>query len=213
MATSREKSMTPRQIARREAILDTVRAHLLEGGYEALSMRNIAAAAGVSPSTLYEIYDSKESLILIAVGSTLGNLSQEEEQYEPGLDRFLHRLDSVASFITDHPEIGEAMTKLLFQSTGESMAREVLMVNAVAARRTSLEEMRDQKEIDNGADIEFYARTLVSVTWGSVLLWQNDMLSLDQFRNEFVRASLTAIQPIATRKSKPRINELLNDLQ
>lgn len=210
MARSTEKTMTPRQIARREAILDTVRSQLNEGGFDVLSMRNIAAAAGVSPSTLYEIYDSKESLILVAIGSSISNLSLEEERYNHGLDRFLHRLDSVASFFTDHPETGEAMTKLLFQNSGDSMAREVFMVNAVSARKTSLEEMLEQKEIAKDTDIDFYARTLVSATWGTVLFWLKDMLPLDQFRDELVRASMAIILPIATRKSKPRIQEVLD---
>ena len=212
MAKNKEKTMTPRQIARREAILDTVRSQLDENGFDALSMRKIAATAGVSPSTLYEIYGSKESLILFAVGGSISALSREEEQYEPGLDRFLHRLDSVASFFTDNPETGEAMTKLLFQNSGDSLAKEVFMVNAVRARKTSLEEMLEQKEIAKDTDIDFYARTLISATWGTVLLWFKDMLPLDQVRNELVRSSMAIILPISTRRSKPRIQDTLDEL-
>lgn len=212
MTDFKKKTMTPRQIARRNAIVQTVQTQLSNEGFDALSMRKIAAIAGVSPSTLYEIYGSKEALILYAVGGSITNLTQQEEKYAPGLERLLHRLDSVASFFVDNPETGEAMTKLLFQNSGNSPAKEIFMINAVNARRKSLEEMLAEKEIAADTEINFYARTLISVTWGTVLFWLKDMLSLEELRNELVRASMAVVLPIATRKSKPRIQEILDDL-
>lgn len=212
MTDTKDRTMTPRQIARRNAIIQTVKTQLESEGFDALSMRKIAAIAGVSPSTLYEIYGSKESLILYAVGGSISDLTQEEEKYEPGLDRFLHRLDSVASFFMDNPETGEAMTKLLFQNSGDSPAKEIFMINAVAARKTSLEEMLAEKEISSDTAIDFYARTLISVTWGTVLFWLKGMLPLEDLRDELVRASMAVVLPIATRKSKSRVQEVLNSL-
>jgi AcrR family transcriptional regulator len=210
MVSSKDKAMTPRQLARRNAILETVRTQLEMEGFDALSMRKIAAIAGVSPSTLYEIYGGKESLILYAVGDSISNLSSQEEQYEPGLDRFLHRLDSVASFFTNNPDTGEAMAKLLFQNSGESPAKQIFLDNAVSARKTSLEEMLKEKEIAIDTDLDFYARTLISATWGTVLFWLKGTISIDDVPNELLRASLTIILPISTRKSKPRIQEILS---
>jgi AcrR family transcriptional regulator len=210
MADTKTKTMTPRQIARRNAIVDAVRDQLEEEGYDALSMRNIASIAGVSPSTLYEIYGSKESLIIYAIGGRISDLSQEEEQYEPGLERFLHRLESIASFFMDASDSGDAIARLLFQNSGESPAKEIFMVNAVKARKTSLEEMLARKQIAADTDIDFYARTLISVTWGTVLFKMKDMLALEDLRNELVRASMAVILPIATRKSKARIQEIID---
>lgn len=212
MADKTEKSMTPRQIARRKAILEAVRAQLDEEGYDALSMRKVAAIAGVSPSTLYEIYDSKEALILYAVGGSISQLSTQEEQYHPGLDRFLHRLESIAHFFVDTPDTGEAMTRLLFQSSGDSPAKQIFLDNAVRARRRSLEEMLSQREILAEADLDFYARTLVSVTWGTVLFWFKGVLPREKLHHELVRASMSVVLPIATRKSKPRISEIVADI-
>lgn len=204
--------MTPRQIARRQAILTTVRKQLQEGGYDALSMRGIAAAAGVSPSTLYEIYGSKEGLILYALGDTINSLSAEEEKYPPGVERFLQRLDAVAAFFLHNPETGKAMAKLLFQNSGDSPASALLVVNAIDARRTSVEEMILQREMQRDVDIEFYARTLISITWGTVLLWLKGIIPEESFRNELIRASFGVILPAATRKSKPRIQQILSGI-
>ena len=46
------KALTPRQVARRESIIEAVRTLLARRGYDGVSMREVAAEAGVSPSTL-----------------------------------------------------------------------------------------------------------------------------------------------------------------
>ncbi|MGH9235548.1 MAG: TetR/AcrR family transcriptional regulator [Acidimicrobiales bacterium] len=47
---------------RRIDILDAARAQIAEGGYRSLNMRDLAAAAGVSPATLYSYFATKEQL-------------------------------------------------------------------------------------------------------------------------------------------------------
>ena len=204
------KSLTPRQLERRETILQTVRDHLTEYGYDELSMRKIAAAASVSPSTLYEIYDSKDSLILRAIGESLSNLSEEETKYEPGLDRFLRRLESIADLFLKNPQTGKAMTQLLFQNSSSSMAKEVLLTNAINARKISLEEMFARKQLVSNIDIDFYARSLISLTWGTALFWQNGIIEPKEVRDELIRSSLALLLPIARGKAKKRIQDILH---
>jgi len=45
-------------------------------------------------------------------------MTLEEEQYAPELDRFIHRLDSVAALFKDAPDTGEALAMLLFPGLG-----------------------------------------------------------------------------------------------
>ncbi len=204
-----QKMLTPRQLKRRETILQTVRDHLAEYGYDELSMRKIAAAASVSPSTLYEIYDSKDALILRAIGESLSELSEEESKYEPGLDRFLRRLESIADLFLKNPQTGKAMTQLLFQNSSSSTAKEVLLINAINARKVSLEEMHARKQLIKDVDIDFYARSLISLTWGTALFWQNGILEPNDVRTELIRSSMALLLPIATGKAKKRIQDIL----
>jgi len=207
---AKRKTLTPRQLERRETILQTVRDHLAQYGYDEVSMRKIAAAASVSPSTLYEIYDSKDSLILYAIGESLNMLSEDESKYEPGLDRFLRRLHSIADLFLKNPQTGEAMTKLLFQNSSSSMAKEVLLINAINARRVSLEEMVAQKQLTKDVDIEFYARSLISLTWGTALFWQNGILKPEDVSTELIRSSMALLLPIVTGKAKKKIQGILS---
>lgn len=207
---AKRKTLTPRQLERRETILQTVRDHLAQYGYDEVSMRKIAAAASVSPSTLYEIYDSKDSLILYAIGESLNMLSEDESKYEPGLDRFLRRLHSIADLFLKNPQTGEAMTKLLFQNSSSSMAKEVLLINAINARRVSLEEMVAQKQLTKDVDIEFYARSLISLTWGTALFWQNGILKPEDVSTELIRSSMALLLPIVTGTAKKKIQDILS---
>src|SRR5689334_22984946 len=50
------------RVQRRADILDAARACIAGPGYLALNMRDLAAAAGVSPATLYSYFANKEEL-------------------------------------------------------------------------------------------------------------------------------------------------------
>jgi AcrR family transcriptional regulator len=52
---------------REEAILEAARALVAENGYEAMTMDDLAARAGVSKPTLYQHFPSKESVVVRAV--------------------------------------------------------------------------------------------------------------------------------------------------
>ena len=74
MPFSPNKRRTPRQQERRERILEAARAALSENGYEGLNMRDLALTAGVSPTTLYNQFENKDTLVLAALSDMLQNI-------------------------------------------------------------------------------------------------------------------------------------------
>ena len=58
--------MRPLSPERRRRILEAARDTILERGFEAVSMEDIAKAAGCSKVTLYNYYDTKASLTTVA---------------------------------------------------------------------------------------------------------------------------------------------------
>ncbi|MFV8817517.1 TetR/AcrR family transcriptional regulator [Haliea sp. E17] len=205
-----EKQLTPRQRARRKAILDAVRLQLAEDGYEGLSMRKVAEQASVSPSTLYEIYQSKEHLILYSIAESIRNLGLEEDQYEPGLERFLHRLESIASFFVSDADTGLAVAKVFLRADKDSPANEVFLVNAIEARKTSLLEMKEMKQLKRGIDVEFLSRTLVALTWGTAILWARGFITSAGFQGELIRGSMSLVQPQVSRSAAKRVAEIID---
>ncbi len=203
------KSLTARQIERRKAVLRAVRDHLEEYGFDALTIRDVAQAARVSPSTLYEIYGSKESLIWTAVTENLRDLAIEEEHYEPGLERFVRRLESIASIFEVTPKTAEALSRLFFEGGRNSPANLVFLDNAIEARKASLQEMLEARQLKKDFDIDFYSRALVSVTWGTALFWLKGLITPGGFRTELIRSSLSMILTGVTAKSRSRAREII----
>jgi AcrR family transcriptional regulator len=80
---------------RRIDILDAARA-LIEGeGYVSLSMRTLAADAGISPATLYSYFATKEELFATLYGQAIRSYTRNFEALiadEPGIHVLLERL-------------------------------------------------------------------------------------------------------------------------
>ncbi len=68
---SRPAERTPGHEAGRERILEAAQRLFVEQGYKGLSMREIAAAVGVSKPALYHYFADKEALFLAILGSYL----------------------------------------------------------------------------------------------------------------------------------------------
>jgi len=203
-------ALTPRQQARRGLILKCVRSQLEENGYEGVSMRRVAEQANVSPSTLYEIYKNKEHLILYALEEKLRGLVVEEGVYEPGLERFVHRLESIAGFFESDVETGLSIIELFLRASANSPANEILLANAIEARKSSLLEMLEKKELKPDVDVEFYSRTLVSLTWGTAILFARDFITVGDFRSELIRSSISLLLPVSTENSSKRMSKVID---
>ncbi|MFI6158782.1 TetR/AcrR family transcriptional regulator [Micromonospora sp. PTRAS2] len=71
MATARRTGRRPGNPGTREAILDAARAAFAERGFDAASIRSIAAAAGVDPALVHHYFGGKDQLFLAAMGAPL----------------------------------------------------------------------------------------------------------------------------------------------
>lgn len=205
----REATLTPRQQARRMEILEAVRSHLAKYGYEGVKMRKVAEQANVSPSTLYGIYKSKEYLILHAIKENLFQLAEKEHQFEPGLERFVHRLEAIANLFVSNKGSGHAITKLFLHADKDSFVNQIFLVNAIEARENSLREMLISNQLTRDIDVEFYSRALVSVTWGTAVLWSRGFIPDIDFQGELIRSSLMLLLPNSAGDSYQRMLEII----
>jgi TetR/AcrR family transcriptional regulator, cholesterol catabolism regulator len=206
---SSPRALSPRQRQRRQAIINAVLEQLTAQGYEGLSMRNIALGANVSPTTLYRIYENKDTLVLHVIRDSLEQIERSETGIKPGLDRFISRLKAISALFMEFPQSGEAASTLLSQAKPGAPATKILLTNAIRARRRSLVEMQLAGELIEDIDINLYARLLASNTWGTVLLWQKGVVALQSFEAELIRSSILILLPAATRKVRSRLQALM----
>ena len=204
--------MTPKQKERRERILKVTMRQLRQRGYENVNMRELADQADVSPTTLYRLFDSKESLVLATVKDQIARITSSVAELEAaGMGRLFALLRSFAANVTGDKAAGEAIPTLLFMADAGAPATEVLLANAIRARTATVEDMVRLGEIELRSGADHLAKQLTMATWGPILLWSKGFIPTDDLADELVIASIWALLPVMTpmgvKKTKAEINK------
>jgi AcrR family transcriptional regulator len=139
-------SLKERQWQLREAmIIDETEALLLEQGYEAMSMDEVAAKVGISKATLYQHFSSKEDLavnvIVRGVRNTLESLQSETGIVKRPLERLVGALRTTL------------LRRLKFGQAGSSLPAQVIKKHpryqaAIEEMTTIIEQVIDQAKRD-----------------------------------------------------------------
>ena len=188
-------NLTPRQLQRRERILETVRQQLSKAGYEGLSMRDVAAASDVSPTTLYNLYDNKDGLVLAAVEDLLLQLSTSVPAELQGLVGVEATARAYARNIVRNPRYAEAMARMLFNARPTDPISKMLLHNTISLRRKLIVEMQTLGEMREDIDVNFFAQQWGVSSWSAILLWTHGQIRLQDFEDTYVRAELHALLP------------------
>ena len=204
------KILTAMQQQRRERILLSARDQLSQFGYEGLNMRELAVIAEVSTSTLYNLYQSKDTLILAALEDQLADINAVvAETNTSGLGSFLARVDAVADQIVETPKYAEAMGKMLFGADAHDPIVQLLIGSSLSFNREELAEMADCGELRQETDRNFLARSLSSTGWSTVLMWMKGYVALHDFKQEYVRNAVTMMLPYVTQAAEVRLRQRL----
>jgi len=204
------KILTAVQQQRRERILLSARDQLSQFGYEGLNMRELAVIADVSTSTLYNLYQSKDTLILAALEDQLADINAVvAETNTSGLGRFLARVEAVADQIVETPKYAEAMGKMLFGADAHDPIVQLLIGTSLSFNREELAEMAGCGELRQETDRNFLARSLSSTGWSTVLMWMKGYVALHDFKQEYVRNAVTMMLPYVTQAAEVRLRQLL----
>ena len=204
------KILTAVQQQRRERILLSARDQLSQFGYEGLNMRELAVIADVSTSTLYNLYQSKDTLILAALEDQLADINAVvAETNSSGLGRFLARVEAVADQIVETPKYAEAMGKMLFGADAHDPIVQLLIGTSLSFNREELAEMASCGELRQETDRNFLARSLSSTGWSTVLMWMKGYVALHDFKQEYVRNAVTMLLPYVTQAAEVRLRQRL----
>ncbi len=110
---STRRRLTERQadtVARlTQAAVDVLR----EEGFAGLTVRMVAARAGVAPATAYTYFSSKEHLVAEVFWRRLANAPATDAEPENRADRVVAVLRGIALLMADEPELAAAVTSAL----------------------------------------------------------------------------------------------------
>ena len=208
------KTLTPRQQERRARILRTARELINEVGYAGMTTRELAARAKVSATTLFNLYNTKEELLLAALREQLGGMNSELDEAQPefGWERIVSFHDVIVSQSERTPAYARAIVHALLQAgPGDPLAR-ILLGNFQQAILESLQGMKDKKQLNESSSPEDLAATLVAAFWGTQLLWDKGMVADTQLRRVSLANCISILAPAARGQAKKALEQRLTEI-
>jgi len=97
-----------------ERLVDAAVEELRDGGYDGLTVRNVARRAGLAPATAYNYFASKDHLVSEVFWRRLQALPEPEvDPHSPVRERAERAIREVAMVVADEPELSAACTNAM----------------------------------------------------------------------------------------------------
>lgn len=163
------------KLATRGRVLDVARAQLTRDGYEATSIRSVAAEAGVSPGTVLLHFQDKQDLLHAALFDDLARTWQAAKD-SAKRQSLLADLQAIAAaffaYYGRHPNLSRALLKeALFAAPpwSQRFAAQVAEVHVHVA--ALVQEARARGELRAEADPALLGVTFLSLYYFALLAW------------------------------------------
>lgn len=119
--TAAPRPLTARQAETVARLVDTAGEVLRAEGYDGLTVRNVAAAAGVAPATAYTYFASKDHLVAEVFWRRLSALPAVESSPSEATsaERAAGALSPIALLLVDDPVVAAAVTTAMLGSDPE----------------------------------------------------------------------------------------------
>jgi TetR/AcrR family transcriptional repressor of nem operon len=191
--------LTANQQRRRARILDATRDLVTRHGYDGMIMRDVAALAEVSATTLYNLYNTKDELLLEALRERVTDSTARAARQTdgPGCAYLLAHINNVCEETRQTPAYVAAIAQALFRaSPGDPLAK-VLLNDLRGDVMRSLGAMKDARELKPDTDLEELATALAGSFWSVFLLWDKGLLKLADLGRAQRSGYLSALIPAA----------------
>lgn len=205
------RGLTERQIRRRENILAAARKLLTEHGFEGVTMRELAKDSGVTPKTLYHLFESKEKLLLTAVEERFRYLYQmiNEAQIDRGIDRLFYIIDTAAETTRKSMAYARAVLPIL-SSASESPIVEIRK----ATYRRAITQIADEGDFLDWVDVDLINRVIYQqvVAMGQNRWYENESARKLAFNMAKLDVSLI-LRSVTAGYSHKRATETIREMQ
>ena len=208
------RTLTPNQQARRHRILHAARVLVAKHGYDGMIMRDVATEAQVSPTTLYNLYNTKDELLLEALRDSISDAWDRTSAVVPelGFDRLMTQLTHSVNQTKENAAYAQAITQALLRASSGDQLVDNLIKRSARAVQVSLQAMLSQKQLNPNVNLEQLAMGMVGVFWSNYMLWNKGVLELEHLEARLRRGYLSFLLPAAQGKLKQQISKLLDAL-
>ncbi|HZU78994.1 MAG TPA: TetR family transcriptional regulator [Acidimicrobiales bacterium] len=180
------RALTRAQEARRQRVVDAAMELGLEGGYEAVQMRDVAARAHVAMGTVYRYFSSKDHLLAAALVHWVEQLDARLAQVPPrghsASQRVLDVLDRALRAMGRQPQLVAAVFTSLASpdpAAVECQLQMASLMDGIIIRAIGRPEPPDHLD---------RTRVLGHVWYSSMVGWVNGWSDMSRVRNELAVA-------------------------
>jgi AcrR family transcriptional regulator len=203
--------------ARRQRILEAARTLIAAGGMQALSMRKLAAEAGLSVTTLYNLYGVRGEILHALIDDAVDRMDAILEADAP-LEDPLERCRAVITLSIRHLSENEAIYRPMMVAGYEGLALEATADRRFATRAAGMQRAALEEAIAQGlllgtldprqlADQVYHGYELACVQWGF------GQLNAAGFRARALYGLYVTLLAIATDAVRPKFEAELRKLQ
>lgn len=179
-----------------------------------MSMARIAKMSNVSTKTLYNIFVNRELLLLESASERLEELllSNTIQLEEHGIPRFLAITAIAMKPFIDNPDYMKVVVSIIVSATDDVRGSEVRMGRVQGFAHDALLIARQNCELRPATDIHELSLILAANQWGVALLWQQNLLSLDQLIKQSNLNNVITLLPFCIGHRRDWLEERLDTL-
>lgn len=169
---------------RRSQILAAARQMIAERGYEAVTIRELASACGVSVPTLYNQFGGKDRLLAEAIEEhfRVRHRTDAFQRARPGLERLLTLVDQSAQQLLDDTAYAQRLVAAFSALRSTTEVQQRLAGALVEVLMVELTVMKARRQILAWVDLSHLAGQLVSANIGIAVQWSAGYLEGAELR-------------------------------
>ena len=198
---------------RRDAILRAVRELIQETHEAGFSMRALAERSGVSIVTPYNLFGSKQAILLTLLDSDIANFRRTLDDVDADeLDRLFNAVSLGTEFFDSEPDYYRTVLAAVY-GTGGKEYRAMFRGPRRAFWRELVDNAIDAGYLGKHVSTEPFTTNLVSIFFAAIMEWVTDEISLPEMDARAQYGFALALLAVATPKSKRRLQTQVVQLQ
>ena len=168
---------------RRERILAAAKRLVGERGYDGLTMRDLARASKVSVPTLYNLFGSKDAILLAELqaisGTIMGAMPRTGDSF---FERGMVAFDAGVRMIEESPAFFRAVIQMFMTSPATDEVRRRTEQGFIAIMEANLAAAKAAGQLADWAEPQVVARHMWSLHMAAFLGWGLGQIDLPMFR-------------------------------
>ena len=211
MAKVRGSYASPAQVERRKRILRETLKLLQEASPADISMAQIAELSDVSTKTLYNLFKSRNGLLLAAAAQTRADTQSSADVMSApaGISRILELTRRTMDTFERSPEFMESAMSVVVGISAEDEAEHHRVGKTQQWFYEALLVAESEDQLIPGTDCMQLSQLLAASQWGVTLMWQKGLISLETLRRQAIMKHCLDLMPFCQMETRRWLDDLL----